>query len=201
MAEGVKRIQENKGDLLHLDVMDGNFVPNISFGPKMIRDLRPHAEIPLDTHLMIDHPERYIRDFADAGSDLITIHYEAEVHVHRTLTMIREMGKKAGVSIVPSTPAFLLEDLLPFVDLILIMSVNPGFGGQKMIPESLDKIRYLAAQRKKKDLSYVISVDGGINRTTAPSAIEAGADILVLGSAFFSADNPSILVEELKSQR
>lgn len=201
MAEGVKLIQENRGDLLHLDVMDGNFVPNISFGPKMVRDLSSHAKIPLDTHLMIDHPERYIRDFADAGSDLITIHYEAEVHVHRTLTMIKEIGKKAGISIVPSTPAFLLDDLLPFVDLILIMSVNPGFGGQKMIPESLAKIRYLAAQREKKGLSYVISVDGGINRTTAPSAIEAGADILVLGSAFFSADDPSVLVEELKGLR
>lgn len=190
MSEGVKLIESCGGDWIHLDVMDGQFVPNITFGPKMIQDIRPITQLPLDVHLMIANPQNFIREFANAGSDYITIHYEACIHVHRVLQQIRDTGKKVGISIVPSTPAFMLSEVLGMVDLVLIMTVNPGFGGQSLIPLCLEKVTYLDAVRREKGYRYLISVDGGINRNTAAMVRDAGTDVLISGSAFFEAEHP-----------
>jgi len=172
---------------IHLDVMDGLFVPNISFGPKFIEDIRPLSSLVFDTHLMVDRPERFIVEFARAGSDIITVHAEASVHLHRTLGAIHDEGKQAGVSLVPSTPVSSIEMVLDEVELVLVMSVDPGFGGQKFIANSLDKIRQLDALRKKHKLDFRISVDGGVNANNADLLVEAGVDVLVMGSAFFNA--------------
>jgi len=172
---------------IHLDVMDGLFVPNISFGPKFIEDIRPLSSLVFDTHLMVDRPERFIVEFAKAGSDIITVHAEASVHLHRTLGAIHDEGKQAGVSLVPSTPVSSIEMVLDEVELVLVMSVDPGFGGQKFIANSLDKIRQLDALRKKHKLDFRISVDGGVNANNADLLVEAGVDVLVMGSAFFNA--------------
>ena len=185
-------------DWIHLDVMDGQFVPNLTFGPKLVRDLRRRSQAFFDAHLMVQTPDRIVRAFADAGADAITFHLEAAVHPHRLLQNIRDLGKKAGISIVPSTPAGMLSELLPFVDLILIMTVNPGFGGQHIIPECLDKVRFLAEERQKRGLECLLSVDGGINGETAASAIAAGADVLVIGSAFFAAKDKVSFVSQLR---
>jgi ribulose-phosphate 3-epimerase len=183
---------------VHLDVMDGRFVPNLTFGPKLVADLRPHSRAVFDVHLMIEEPGAFLDDFAKAGADYITFHVEAAVHGHRLLERIRSMGKKAGLSLVPSTPVSLIEELLPFLDLILIMTVNPGFGGQTLIPECLEKVRSLAKIREKQGLGYLLSVDGGINEETAARVREAGADILVAGSAFFRAKDKKALIRSLK---
>ncbi len=175
---------------LHLDVMDGRFVPNLTFGPKMIGDLRKRTRLFLDAHLMTVEPERLAPSFLDAGADAVTFHIEACVHAHRLVSDIKARGKAAGVSIVPSTPVSALEALLPFVDLVLVMTVNPGFGGQKLIPESLEKITELRTLRERRGLRFSLAVDGGINGSTVPAAARAGAEILVMGSAFFEAADP-----------
>ena len=190
IGDGVSLIESSGADWIHLDVMDGNFVPNITFGSKMVRDVRPLTNLPLDVHLMISNPQDFIKEFANAGADYITFHYEANIHVHRVLQQIKDTGKKAGISIVPSTPASILSEILSNVDLILVMTVNPGFGGQTLIHSCLDKIKYLDTARKKQGYHYLISADGGINRNTASLVRNAGADILVSGSAFFEADDP-----------
>jgi len=198
VGEGVELVEKTTAQWLHLDVMDGMFVPNISFGPKFIADLRPHSKLIFDTHLMIDKPERYIKEFADCGSDYITVHAEATLHLNRTIGQIHGEGKLAGVSLVPSTPVSAIELVLDAVDLVLIMSVNPGFGGQKFIESSLGKIRELDALRKKHNLSFKISVDGGVSEQNAASLLEAGVDVLVMGSAFFKAEDKEQLVSRLQ---
>ncbi len=198
LGEGLRRIHDAEGDWVHLDIMDGNFVPNITFGPKMVEDLRKLSKLPFDVHLMIVNPEKYVEHFARAGADYITFHLEASVHAHRLIEEIHALGKKAGISIVPSTPVQLLEGVLPFLDLILIMGVNPGFGGQSFIETSLGKLSYLKAQKVEKDFRYLISIDGGVNRTTVRRIRDAGAEIIISGSAFFSAQNPKEEVHFLR---
>ena len=198
LADEVKRIEEGGGDWIHLDIMDGVFVPNITFGPPMVSALRRHSRLPFDTHLMIVHPENYVAKFADAGSDIITIHYEGTVHVHRVLGQIRDMGRKVGISIVPSTPAAVLSELLSELDLILVMTVNPGFGGQQLIDQTLEKVSQLAEMRRRGGHHYLIEVDGGINRDTCKLAIDAGANVLVAGSALFDSEDIGKEINALK---
>jgi ribulose-phosphate 3-epimerase len=178
--------------------MDGCFVPDISFGHKMVADLRPHSSLIFDVHLIVQNPSNFVEEFAAAGADYITFHVEAAVHSHRVLQAIHALGKKAGISIVPSTPVSIIEPLLPFADLILVMTVNPGYGGQPLIPECFEKVRALAALRKAGRGDYLISVDGGINESTAAAAREAGVDVLVAGSSFFGAADKAALVRRFK---
>ena len=182
---------------LHMDVMDGSFVPNITFGPQLVRNIHKKTGLFLDVHLMIDKPSRFIGEFAQAGAGAITFHFETEVHCIKYLSEIRDLGLKAGISIVPSTPCSILEEVLPHIDIALIMTVNPGFGGQKLIPECLEKVKKLRILREKAGLSFKISVDGGINEKTVPEAKKAGADILVMGTAFFENNDKRALIEKL----
>lgn len=185
---------EADADVLHLDVMDGHFVPNLTIGPGLIKALRKHSRLAFDCHLMISEPQRYIGAFLDAGADMISIHIETEPHLQRALQLIRDGGAKAGIAINPATSSALLEDALDFCDYVLVMSVNPGFGGQKFIEPSTGKIRQIAGMIRERGLSVEIEVDGGIDPRTAPLVAAAGASILVAGSAVFGlTDRPAAI--------
>lgn len=186
LKNAVKIVEDNGGTVVHIDVMDGRFVPQISYGQPVVQSLRPYTKLPFDVHLMVEHPEEQVESFAEAGADWITFHHEACVHSHRLIQRIHDLGKKAGISIVPSTPVAAIKELLEYVDLVLVMTVNPGFGGQKLIPSCVKKISELVELREQLGLDYMISVDGGVNAETIGSVADAGADVIVSGSAFFS---------------
>jgi ribulose-phosphate 3-epimerase len=198
IAEALERIEASGADMVHLDVMDGRFVPNITFGPKMVSDIKKRSSLPLDVHLMIVEPEKHIEAFIDAGADYLTFHIEAAVHAHRILEQIRSGGAKPGISLVPSSPGSSLSEIITLVDLVLVMTVNPGYGGQKLIPECLEKLSLIKAMAEALDHKPLLSVDGGINGSTAASARKAGASLLVSGSAFFSSAFPEKEVSALK---
>lgn len=190
LDEQIKLIEKGGADLIHLDVMDGHFVPNITFGAPVIKMLREVTDIPFDVHLMIENPERYIDDFVDAGADIITVHAESTVHLHRLIQQIKSHnGVKAAVSLNPATPLDVLEYVLEDIDMVLIMSVNPGFGGQSFIPQCREKIKVLKKMIKDKNLDVEIQVDGGVKLDNIREIIECGADILVAGSAIFGEDD------------
>jgi ribulose-phosphate 3-epimerase len=191
LAEGVAEAEAAGADWIHVDVMDGRFVPNLTIGPPVVAALRRVTDLPLDVHLMIDAPERYVDAFADAGADILTVHYEATVHLHRTVQAIRHHGMRAGVSLNPATPTGALEEILPYLDLVLVMSVNPGFGGQSFIPTSSAKIRRVHHMLRAADREDVeIEVDGGIGPDTAGEVTAAGATVLVAGAAIFGGPGP-----------
>jgi len=185
-------------DMLHLDVMDGHFVPNITIGPAIVESIRKITSLPLDVHLMIEEPDKHLEDFIRAGADYLTVHYEASVHLHRTVQYIKERGVKAGVSLNPATPVWSLEHILPDMAFARLMSVNPGFGGQEFIPETINKIKTLKRLLVEKSLPVLVEVDGGINLRNAASVASAGADILVMGSAFFHSGDYGTLIKQFR---
>jgi len=199
MGEAVSNLKAQGADWVHFDVMDGNFVPNITFGPDMCKALRPLTDLPIDVHLMVEHPGDWIEPFKKAGADILTIHVESsEKHLHRALQSIHAAGMKAGVVLNPATPICSCVHLLPECDLVLLMSVNPGFGGQSFIPETLEKIRSLKKEILSRGLKTCIEIDGGVNPDTAKLCIEAGADVLVAGSAVFKAPDPAEMIKALR---
>ncbi len=199
LEQEIKRMNDSEADWFHLDIMDGLFVPNITFGMPVIKQIKKHAKKPLDVHLMIVQPERYIDEFKKAGADILTVHYEACTHLHRTVQQIKDAGMKAGVSLNPHTSVALLEDILNDVDMVLLMSVNPGFGGQKFIENTYKKIKQLKALVEKNKADILIEIDGGVDANNAKKLIETGADVLVAGSFVFGSENPVETVKKLKT--
>ena len=199
LAEDVKMIDDSQADWLHLDVMDGMFVPNISFGPAIIKSIRNLTDKIFDVHLMIEDPGRYINLFRDHGADYITVHVEACKHLHRVIGQIKETGAKAGVALNPHSSVSLLEDVLEDLDLVLVMSVNPGYGGQKFIYQAIKKIEALNKMRIERNLEFLIEVDGGVGLQNAEAILKAGADVLVAGSSVFKSEDPSTTIQRLKS--
>ncbi len=197
LAEAISDIREGGATVLHVDVMDGHFVPNITIGLPVVKSLRAATDMTIDTHLMITEPGRYAVEFVKAGADMVSVHVEADVHLQRTLVAIREAGAKAGIAINPGTPLVSLEEALPYADFVLLMSVNPGFGGQKFIPTSLDKLRRLRQMIKDRGLSTRIEIDGGVDASNIAEICEAGAEIVVAGSAVFGGGRPTEAVREL----
>jgi ribulose-phosphate 3-epimerase len=200
LGEDVTAAEKAGADLIHVDVMDGHFVPNITIGPLVVKAVKKIAKLPLDVHLMIENPDDYVKEFAESGSDMITVHAEATVHLHRTIQNIRECGVKAGVSVNPATPLSLIEIVLPYVDMVLIMSVNPGFGGQKFIPEALLKIKQLKKMIDERKLKIEIEVDGGVNTDNVADVVKAGADIVVMGSAFYNSKDYAETVKTVRKR-
>jgi ribulose-phosphate 3-epimerase len=201
LQRDILMVNQSEADWFHVDIMDGTFVPNFSIGTPVIEAIRRHALKPLDVHLMIREPERHIQHFVKLGADVLTVHYEATNHLNRVVNQIRESGVKAGISLNPHTPVHLLENLLNDVDLVLIMSVNPGFGGQRFIPGSLDKIRKLNQMRYNYGAAFLIEVDGGVDEENAGLLVDAGVDILVAGNTIFSSAEPEQTIINLKNCR
>jgi ribulose-phosphate 3-epimerase len=189
LGEEIIDVEKGGADYIHVDVMDGHFVPNITIGPLIVDAIKPVTTLPLDVHLMIENPDQYIPEFAKAGASIITVHQEASVHLHRTIQLIKSTGVKAGVALNPGTPVEMIRDCLGDVDLVLIMTVNPGFGGQSFIPQTLEKIKQIATWRKERGLSFEIEVDGGVNVSTAKACADAGVDVLVAGSAVYNKED------------
>jgi ribulose-phosphate 3-epimerase len=198
LGDEIKEVEEAGADYIHVDVMDGHFVPNITIGPLVVEAIKPITKLPLDVHLMIEKPDAYIPAFANAGASIITVHQEASIHLHRTIQSIKVLGVKAGVVLNPATPAILIKEILSEIDMVLIMTVNPGFGGQSFIHETLSKIKQIATWRKELNLSFEIEVDGGVNVETAKFCIDAGADVLVAGSAIFDQTDRAQAIKKLK---
>jgi ribulose-phosphate 3-epimerase len=190
IAANIALVESGGAEYLHLDIMDGRFVPNLTWGPKIVKDLRKLTKLPFDTHLMIVEPERLIPEFARAGADIITIHWEATVHAHRVVHMIRESGARAGIAVNPATPLWVLDEILPYIDVLLIMSVNPGFGGQRYIPTSTQKIAKARGMIDERNAAIKLEVDGGVHLENAAEVARAGADILVMGAGIFETASP-----------
>ena len=198
LGDEVRRAEEAGADIIHLDIMDGHFVPNLTFGPIIVKAIRSHTKLPFHVHLMVEKPEDYIERVVEAGGDLVIVHVEACTHLQRVLSMIRDLGARSGVALNPATPLTTIEYVLDDLDLILIMSVNPGFGGQEFIPSVLPKIRRARRRVVKRGLEMEIAVDGGVNVETAPKVVEAGADVLVAGTAVFGKPNLKKAIQELR---
>lgn len=199
LQKEITMINESSADWIHVDIMDGVFVPNISMGLPVVHAVKKHAKKPLDVHLMIVQPERYIEDFRQAGAEIISVHVEACTHLHRTIQQIKATGAKAGVAVNPHTPVSLLSEIIADIDLVVIMSVNPGFGGQKFIPNTYNKIRELSEMIRKKGSSAQIEIDGGVNQDNAKDLLDAGASVLVAGNFVFASADPKATIAKLKS--
>lgn len=198
LGRDIEMVNNSEADWFHLDVMDGRFVPNISYGMSIIKTMKKVATKTFDVHLMIVEPEKYFAEFKDAGADVLTVHYEASTHLHRSVQAIKALGMKAGVSLNPHTPVSVLEDIIADLDLLLIMSVNPGFGGQKFIPQALEKIKKVKAMITASGSKALVEVDGGVTLDNAPALVQAGADVLVAGNTVFSSPDPADTIKKLK---
>lgn len=198
LSQQINVVEDNGADWIHCDIMDGHFVPNITFGPVLVEAAKRSTNLPLDVHLMIKNPDKYLEDFRKAGADIISVHFEEVVHLNRTIVKIKELGAKAGVVINPSTPVSFIKDIAECIDLLLIMTVNPGFGGQSFIPNSLRRISDAVKLREELNLNFLIEVDGGVSKSNINSIKEAGCDVFVAGSSIFKADNIAAATKELK---
>lgn len=198
LGDEIRMLNKSRADWIHLDIMDGMYVPNITFGFPVISQIKSVAEKPLDVHLMIEKPERYVTEFQKAGADILTVHYEAVTHLHRCVQEIKQAGMKAGVSLNPHSPVHLLESILPEIDLVLIMSVNPGFGGQSFIPETINRIKALREMADQKNPELIIEVDGGVSPDNVEILQKSGVDAVVAGSAVFKSENPEKVIKLLK---
>ncbi len=200
LEQEIKDVEKAGADILHLDIMDGHFVPNMTFGPFIVEQIKSAASVPLDVHLMIEEPQRWIETYIEAGADFLTVHFETDPHLNRAINEIKKRGRKAGVSINPSTHPLLLEYVLEYVDLVLVMSVNPGFGGQRFIENSFRKIEWLNNYRENHLLNFLIEVDGGVNENNIKALSDAGVDIFVAGSAIFSKDDYGEVIRRMRER-
>lgn len=199
LGADIEMVEKGGAEVIHYDVMDGHFVPNLTIGPLVLKDIRKCTNLPIDVHLMIENPDQYIPDFAKAGADWISVHVETCPHLHRTIQLIKELGKKAGVVLNPHTPLSSIDEILPEVDFVLIMSVNPGFGGQKLIPSCIDKIAKLKSILKERNLEHIfIEIDGGVKLDNLKTVIDAGTEVVVSGSGIFNTEDPIATIQQMK---